>query len=66
MSRNYRVAILRARHVRSAAVLSDTACAGVIIANGSRTAVFQYWQDVTLGHLTFNGSRMFPDRKSVV
>jgi hypothetical protein len=34
MSRNFRVAILRARHERSAGVISDAACAGVIIANG--------------------------------
>ncbi|MGH9120007.1 MAG: hypothetical protein ACRD0A_19720 [Acidimicrobiales bacterium] len=60
MARNYKVAILRARHDRSADLISDTACAGVFIANGSGQSVFQYWQQVSLGFLTFNGSRMFP------
>src|SRR6266508_3756957 len=60
MARSFKVAVLRARHDPSVDLISDTACAVVFIANGQGLAVFQYWQQVSLGHLTFGESRMFP------
>jgi hypothetical protein len=60
MARNFRVAILRARHDRSADLISDLACTGVFVANGSGQSVFQFWNQVTLGVVGFPGSRMFP------
>ena len=60
MGKSFKVAILRARHDTSVPTLSDDACGGVIVANGLGNAVFQYWEQVSEGYYSFEGSRMFP------
>ena len=56
----WKLAILRARHDPDAELIGDAACAAMLMTNGARRAVLDYWETVTDGYLQFAGSTLLP------
>jgi len=58
--KQFKVAVLRARHDASVGVIPERACLDMVMNNGHHSSVLNYWASVTDGHLNFVGSTMFP------
>jgi hypothetical protein len=60
MTKNVKLAILRARHDTTRAKPGDADCLAVLRAHADRLTVLQYWTDVTDGYLDFTDGAMLP------
>ncbi|MDY0746437.1 hypothetical protein SNE35_18135 [Paucibacter sp. R3-3] len=58
MSRQFRLAIIRARHDASVAYISDSACAQTLVFGAQ--SVLRYWQETSGNYFDFTGSSMMP------
>lgn len=51
MARTFKLCILRVRHDNRVATISDDACRRFLIEAADRSAIVQYWRDVTFGFI---------------
>lgn len=58
MPRNFKFAILRARHDLAYSTIPDQTCLEMIMTG--RQSVLQYWSDTTHGYFDFTGSALMP------